>query len=81
MPRNGRLPGVGGGREAMADDAHGVDFIKIAKLRLRYTKKTHDNIGIDLHTGLYGTILGLRGENFPLILEICTHTFRKLEQS
>ena len=28
LPRNGRLPGVGGGREAMADDAHGVDVHK-----------------------------------------------------
>ncbi len=24
LPRNERLPGVGGGREAMADDAHGI---------------------------------------------------------
>ena len=34
LPRNERLPGVGGGREAMADDSM---FIKIAKRQL--TKK------------------------------------------
>ena len=28
LPRNGRLPAVGGGREAMANDAHGVDVRK-----------------------------------------------------
>jgi len=28
LPRNGRLPGMGSGREAMADDAHGVDVRK-----------------------------------------------------
>ena len=28
LPRNERLPGVGGGREAMADDAHGVNVHK-----------------------------------------------------
>jgi hypothetical protein len=37
LPRNEHLPGVGGGREAMADDAHGVNVQKIAKLWL--TKK------------------------------------------
>jgi hypothetical protein len=25
LPRNEHLPGVGGGRESMADDAHGVN--------------------------------------------------------
>jgi len=25
LPRNGRLPAVGGGREATANNAHGVD--------------------------------------------------------
>ncbi len=28
LPQNERLPGVGGGREAMADDAHGVNVHK-----------------------------------------------------
>ena len=28
VPRNGRLPAVAGGREAMANDAHGVDVRK-----------------------------------------------------
>ena len=28
LPRNGRLPAVGGGREAMANNAHGVDVRK-----------------------------------------------------
>ncbi len=28
LPRNERLPGVGGGREAMADDDHGVNVHK-----------------------------------------------------
>ena len=28
LPRNGHLPGMDGGREAMADDAHGVDVHK-----------------------------------------------------
>ena len=28
LPRNERLPGVGGGREAMADDDHGVNVLK-----------------------------------------------------
>jgi hypothetical protein len=28
LPRNERLPGVGGGREAMADDNHGVTVHK-----------------------------------------------------
>ena len=28
LSQNGRLSGVGGGREAMADDAHGVDVHK-----------------------------------------------------
>ena len=31
LPRNERLPGVGGGREAMADDAHGVNVHKNSK--------------------------------------------------
>ena len=39
LPRNGRLPGVGSGREAMADDAHGVDFVKIVIL-LTLKKRT-----------------------------------------
>ena len=29
LRRNGRLPGVGGGREAIANDAHGVNVVKI----------------------------------------------------
>ena len=33
LPRNGRLPGMGGGREAMADNAQVSMFIKIVKLR------------------------------------------------
>jgi len=33
LPRNGHLPGVGGGREAMADNAHGVDVHKNRELR------------------------------------------------
>ena len=41
-PRNGRLPGVGSGREAMADDAHGVDFVKIVIL---LTLKKRDKRG------------------------------------
>jgi hypothetical protein len=64
LPRNEHLPGVGGGREAMADDAHGVMFIKIAKLWLtkkRGGKGSDVELGespptivmIDLHTGLY----------------------------
>jgi hypothetical protein len=28
LPRNEHLPGVGGGREAMANDAHGVNVHK-----------------------------------------------------
>ena len=28
LPQNGRLPAVGGGREALANDAHGVDVRK-----------------------------------------------------
>jgi len=31
LPRNGRLPAVGGGREAMANNAHGVDVRKNCK--------------------------------------------------
>jgi hypothetical protein len=31
LPRNGRLLAVGGGREAMANDAHGVDVRKNCK--------------------------------------------------
>ena len=27
-PQNGRLPAMGGGREAMANDTHGVDVCK-----------------------------------------------------
>ena len=32
LPTNGRLPSVGGGREAMANDAHGVDVRKNCKM-------------------------------------------------
>ena len=38
LPRNGRLPSVGGGREAMANDANGVDVRK--NRELRFAKKS-----------------------------------------
>jgi hypothetical protein len=41
LPQNGRLPAVGGGREAMANDALVSMFIKIAKLR--FAKKSEKN--------------------------------------
>ncbi len=70
LPRNERLPGVGGGREAMADNPWGQCSKQNAKLR--FDKKrggkgndvelrresAYDRNGIDLHTGLY--VLWLR---------------------
>ena len=62
LPRNGRLPAVGGGREAMANDAHGVDVRKNheAPVPKKSEKKRSDvelrQVG--LHTGLY--VLWLR---------------------
>ena len=70
LPRNGRLLAVGGGREAMANDAHGVKFVKITKLRFAkksnkkrsdvelWRESAYDSNGIGLHTGLY--VLWLR---------------------
>ncbi len=65
LPRNERLPGMGGGREAMADDAHGVNVHKNSEasvdkkrggkgsdMELR-RESAYDSNGIDLHTGLY----------------------------
>ena len=70
VPRNEHLPGVGGGREAMADDAHGVNVHKNCEalvdkkrggkgsdVELR-RESAYDSNGIDLHTGLY--VLWLR---------------------
>jgi hypothetical protein len=65
LPRNERLPGVGGGREAMANNAHGVNVHKNCdasdekkmggkgsdvELRREFA---YNRNGIDLHTGLY----------------------------
>ena len=46
---NGRLPAMGGGREAMANDTHGVDVCKIA--RLRFAKKKRKNIEVTWNFG------------------------------
>jgi hypothetical protein len=63
-PQNGRLPAMGGGREAMAKDTHGVDVRKSRGSGLpKKSKKNrsdvelwqesaYDRNGIDLRTGL-----------------------------
>ena len=48
-PQNGRLPAMGGGREAMANDTHGVDVCKIA--RLRFAKKKRKKIEVTWNFG------------------------------
>ena len=70
LPRNRHLPAVGCGREAMANDAHGVDVRKNrdAPVCQKNEKKrsgvelwresAYDSNGIGLHTGLY--VLWLR---------------------
>ena len=70
LPWNERLPGMGGGREAMANDAHGVNVHKNCEasvdkkrggkgsdVELR-RESAYDSNGTDLHTGLY--VLWLR---------------------
>jgi hypothetical protein len=42
LPQNGHLPGMGGGREALAADDHGVDVRKIVKLRFDKKKKKRE---------------------------------------
>ena len=70
LPQNGRLLAVGSGREAMANDAHGAMFVKIANLRFAkkckkkrsdvelWRESAYDSNGTGLHTGLY--VLWLR---------------------
>ena len=71
LPQNGRLLAVGSGREAMANDAHGVNVRKnreapvcqkICKKKRSdvelWRESAYDSNGIGLHTGLY--VLWLR---------------------
>jgi len=70
-PQNGRLPAMGGGREAMANDTHGVDVRKnreapVCQKKVKknrsdvelWRESAYDSDGIELHTGLY--VPGLR---------------------
>ena len=65
LPRNGHLPAMGGGREAMANNPHGVDVRKnreapVCQKKVKKREVTW-NFGeipptivmIGLHTGLY----------------------------
>ena len=71
LRRNGRLPAMGGGREAMANDTHGVDVRKnreapVCQKKVKknrsdvelWRESAYDSDGIELHTGLY--VPGLR---------------------
>jgi hypothetical protein len=67
LPWNGRLPAVGCGREALANDAHVSMFVKIAGLPKKVKKREvtwnfgespPNSNGIGLHTGMY--VLWLR---------------------
>jgi hypothetical protein len=63
-PQNGRLPAMGGGREAMAKDTHGVDVRKseapVCQKKVKknrsdvgfWQESAYDRNGIDLGTGL-----------------------------
>ncbi len=49
LRRNGRLPAMGGGREAMANDTHGVDVCK--NRELRFAKKKRKKIEVTWNFG------------------------------
>jgi hypothetical protein len=65
LPRNGRLLAVGGGREAMANDAHGVDVrknreapvcqkkVKKREVTWNFGESPLTIVMVCLHTGLY----------------------------
>ena len=48
LPRNGRLPAMGGGREAMDDDAHGVDDGKNREAPVCQKKGTKERSDVEL---------------------------------